>query len=282
MMPLPALPPKCCCFHCCCHCCCLTHTQVLASYPLDFTFVCPTELTAFSDRHAEFKALNTEVLCFSVDSQFSHLAWIQTDRKEGECFDDTHAKLHVWGCVLLPFVGVLVYVGCRSSLSLWVAATLGLCASGVAGWHTCAPSEPLCGPMSCWACSNLVQKFSGCDPCSAMCAVRQHQHILGAMQRWDMHTKQHIPSTRLLRSQRVFTRCPVVLQWRSQCMQCVSRVCLSISQHAAVVLLHACATLMHCSYARTCMNLPLQVVLVTWPTPWWLTSRRRSARHTAS
>lgn len=58
--------------------------QVLASYPLDFTFVCPTELTAFSDRHAEFKALNTEVLCFSVDSQFSHLAWIQTDRKEGE------------------------------------------------------------------------------------------------------------------------------------------------------------------------------------------------------
>jgi peroxiredoxin (alkyl hydroperoxide reductase subunit C) len=57
---------------------------VLASYPLDFTFVCPTELTAFSDRHAEFKALNTEVLCFSVDSQFSHLAWIQTDRKEGE------------------------------------------------------------------------------------------------------------------------------------------------------------------------------------------------------
>ena len=56
---------------------------VLFFYPLDFTFVCPTEITAFSDRHAEFKALNTEILVVSVDSQFSHLAWIQTDRKSG-------------------------------------------------------------------------------------------------------------------------------------------------------------------------------------------------------
>ena len=56
---------------------------VLFFYPLDFTFVCPTEIIAFSDRYAEFKALNTEVLGVSVDSEFSHLAWIQTDRKEG-------------------------------------------------------------------------------------------------------------------------------------------------------------------------------------------------------
>lgn len=56
---------------------------VLFFYPLDFTFVCPTEITAFSDRYAEFEALNTEVLGVSVDSQFSHLAWIQTDRKNG-------------------------------------------------------------------------------------------------------------------------------------------------------------------------------------------------------
>jgi len=56
---------------------------VLFFYPLDFTFVCPTEITAFSDRHAEFKAINTEILGVSVDSQFTHLAWIQTDRKEG-------------------------------------------------------------------------------------------------------------------------------------------------------------------------------------------------------
>ncbi|WP_353929912.1 peroxiredoxin [Okeanomitos corallinicola TIOX110] len=56
---------------------------VLFFYPLDFTFVCPTEITAFSDRYEEFKKLNTEVLGVSVDSEFSHLAWIQTDRKSG-------------------------------------------------------------------------------------------------------------------------------------------------------------------------------------------------------
>ncbi len=56
---------------------------VLFFYPLDFTFVCPTEITAFSDRYEEFKKLNTEVLGVSVDSEFSHLTWIQTDRKLG-------------------------------------------------------------------------------------------------------------------------------------------------------------------------------------------------------
>lgn len=56
---------------------------VLFFYPLDFTFVCPTEITAFSDRYAEFEKLNTEVLGISVDSVFSHLAWVQTDRKSG-------------------------------------------------------------------------------------------------------------------------------------------------------------------------------------------------------
>ena len=56
---------------------------VLFFYPLDFTFVCPTEITAFSDRYEEFKKMNTEILGVSVDSQFSHLAWVQTDRKSG-------------------------------------------------------------------------------------------------------------------------------------------------------------------------------------------------------
>lgn len=56
---------------------------VLFFYPLDFTFVCPTEIIAFSDRHPEFKALDAEILGISVDSEFSHLAWIQTDRKFG-------------------------------------------------------------------------------------------------------------------------------------------------------------------------------------------------------
>ncbi|XP_062501632.1 peroxiredoxin-2-like [Corticium candelabrum] len=52
-------------------------------YPLDFTFVCPTEIVAFSDRIAEFKKINTEVVACSVDSPFTHLAWINTPRKEG-------------------------------------------------------------------------------------------------------------------------------------------------------------------------------------------------------
>lgn len=56
---------------------------VLFFYPLDFTFVCPTEIAAFSDRYGEFKALNTEILGISVDSEFAHLAWIQTERKLG-------------------------------------------------------------------------------------------------------------------------------------------------------------------------------------------------------
>ncbi|XP_049279261.1 peroxiredoxin-2 [Anopheles funestus] len=56
---------------------------VLFFYPLDFTFVCPTEIIAFSDRIKEFKELNTEVVGVSVDSHFSHLAWINTPRKAG-------------------------------------------------------------------------------------------------------------------------------------------------------------------------------------------------------
>nr|YP_010337271.1 2-cys peroxiredoxin [Pseudoerythrocladia kornmannii]UNJ16856.1 2-cys peroxiredoxin [Pseudoerythrocladia kornmannii] len=52
-------------------------------YPLNFTFVCPTEITSFSDEYHKFKALNTEILGVSVDSEYSHLAWIQTERENG-------------------------------------------------------------------------------------------------------------------------------------------------------------------------------------------------------
>ena len=47
------------------------------------TFVCPTEIISFSDRVDEFKAINAEVIGASVDSHFSHLAWINTPRKKG-------------------------------------------------------------------------------------------------------------------------------------------------------------------------------------------------------
>jgi len=52
-------------------------------YPLDFTFVCPTEIIAFSDRADEFRKIGAEVIGASVDSHFTHLAWIKTPRKEG-------------------------------------------------------------------------------------------------------------------------------------------------------------------------------------------------------
>lgn len=50
---------------------------VLFFYPLDFTFVCPTEITGFSKRHNEFKDLNAEVLGGSTDSVYSHKAWLK-------------------------------------------------------------------------------------------------------------------------------------------------------------------------------------------------------------
>jgi peroxiredoxin (alkyl hydroperoxide reductase subunit C) len=56
---------------------------VLFFYPLDFTFVCPTEIIAFSERINEFKELNTEVVGCSTDSHFSHLSWINLPRKAG-------------------------------------------------------------------------------------------------------------------------------------------------------------------------------------------------------
>ncbi len=48
---------------------------VLFFYPLDFTFVCPTEVVGISERHSEFEELNAQVLGISVDSVFSHEAW---------------------------------------------------------------------------------------------------------------------------------------------------------------------------------------------------------------
>ncbi|BBN59849.1 peroxiredoxin [Hydrogenovibrio marinus] len=52
-------------------------------YPLDFTFVCPSEILAFDHRVETFKALNTEVIGISVDSQFTHNAWRNTPIEQG-------------------------------------------------------------------------------------------------------------------------------------------------------------------------------------------------------
>lgn len=53
---------------------------VLFFYPMDFTAVCPTEITAMSDRYGEFAELDAEVLGISTDTVYTHLAWVNTDR----------------------------------------------------------------------------------------------------------------------------------------------------------------------------------------------------------
>lgn len=55
---------------------------VLIFYPLDFTFVCPTELTTFSDRFEAFAAVGADILGVSIDSVYSHRAWLETPRSK--------------------------------------------------------------------------------------------------------------------------------------------------------------------------------------------------------
>lgn len=86
---------------------------VLFFWPLDFTFVCPTEIIAFSDRIAAFKERNTALLGVSIDSHFTHLAWQNVPRAEGGLgdiaypmiSDQTHAISRSYG-VLLEDKGV--------------------------------------------------------------------------------------------------------------------------------------------------------------------------------
>ncbi|RDB21941.1 Peroxiredoxin [Hypsizygus marmoreus] len=56
---------------------------VLLFYPMDFTFVCPTEILAFNDALPQFQELNTTVLAISTDSKFSHFSWATQPRKQG-------------------------------------------------------------------------------------------------------------------------------------------------------------------------------------------------------
>ena len=58
-------------------------TIVLFFYPLDFTFVCPTELHAFNEKQNEFKKRNVELIAVSVDSKYSHYAWLNTPKTKG-------------------------------------------------------------------------------------------------------------------------------------------------------------------------------------------------------
>ncbi|ODN83615.1 hypothetical protein L202_01718 [Cryptococcus amylolentus CBS 6039] len=87
---------------------------VLFFYPMDFTFVCPTEILAFNKALDQFSAIGAELIGVSTDSEFTHLAWSQTNRKEGGLGPDlkltlladrNHAAAKAYG-VLLPEEGV--------------------------------------------------------------------------------------------------------------------------------------------------------------------------------
>jgi peroxiredoxin (alkyl hydroperoxide reductase subunit C) len=86
---------------------------VMFFYPLDFTFVCPTELHAFQEKLDAFKKLNCEVIGVSIDSQFSHLAWLNTPRTEGgikgvtyPVVSDIHKTISRDYDVLIPEAGI--------------------------------------------------------------------------------------------------------------------------------------------------------------------------------
>jgi peroxiredoxin 1 len=80
---------------------------VLFFYPLDFTFVCPTEIIAFSEAAKSFREIGCEVIAASTDSCFSHLAWINTPRKQGGLgemdipilADTNHSIAKAYGCL---------------------------------------------------------------------------------------------------------------------------------------------------------------------------------------
>jgi peroxiredoxin 2/4 len=61
----------------------LDHYIIFFFYPLDFTFVCPTELHAFQEKLSEFKKRQAEVVACSVDSWHTHRAWLDTPRAKG-------------------------------------------------------------------------------------------------------------------------------------------------------------------------------------------------------
>lgn len=81
---------------------------ILFFYPLDFTFVCPTEILALSDRYEEFQDMNADILGVSTDSVYSHRAWLMTPEEDngikGTKFplasDNTHQVSEAYGVLV--------------------------------------------------------------------------------------------------------------------------------------------------------------------------------------
>jgi peroxiredoxin (alkyl hydroperoxide reductase subunit C) len=84
---------------------------ILIFYPLDFTFVCPTEIIAFSDAAAKFRKLRAELYGISVDSKFSHLAWTETPRDRGGVGEIAYPLLADLNKEVATMFGVLTAAG---------------------------------------------------------------------------------------------------------------------------------------------------------------------------
>ena len=85
-----------------------TYDEMFFFITLFSTFVCPTEIIAFSDAMSKFKALNTEVIGVSTDSHFSHLAWINLPRKQGGLGGLNYPLLSDFNKTIAKDYGVLV------------------------------------------------------------------------------------------------------------------------------------------------------------------------------
>ncbi len=81
---------------------------VLFFYPLDFTFVCPTEIQGFNKNYQEFKKLNAEVIAASTDSVYSHKAWVESGlgKVQFPILGDTNHKVSKTFNVLLEDKGI--------------------------------------------------------------------------------------------------------------------------------------------------------------------------------
>lgn len=99
---------------------------ILFFYPLDFTFVCPTEIIAFSDRIKDFEDRNCQVLGCSVDSHFTHLAWINTPRKDGGLGDLKYPLIADLNKQIARDYGVLLEDGTVALRGLFLADKDGI------------------------------------------------------------------------------------------------------------------------------------------------------------
>ena len=81
---------------------------VLFFYPLDFTFVCPTELHAFQEKLSKFEEKNVQVIAVSTDSWFSHLAWVKTHKTQGGIQGVTYPLVSDFNKTISTDYGVLI------------------------------------------------------------------------------------------------------------------------------------------------------------------------------